>query len=70
VGAMVGSEKVKYEFGIEEKVEILDKLKPVIEYALLQTSPQNRDDLRQHSYEMCMKTLKNVRFSEPKGLFI
>lgn len=67
---MVGSEKVKYEFGTEEKTAILEKIKPVIEYALLQTSPQHRDDLRQHLYEMVLKILKNVKFSEPQGLFV
>lgn len=59
---------MKYEFGTEEKIEILEKIKPVVEYALSQTSPQNRDDLRQHLYEMIMKILKNVKISEPRGL--
>ncbi|MFP1649591.1 hypothetical protein [Enterococcus mundtii] len=70
VGEMLGSEETKYEFGTEEKIEILEKIKPVIEYALQQTSPQNRDDLRQHLYEIVMKILKNVKFSEPKGLLV
>lgn len=67
---MVGNEKVNYELGMEEKITIIEKIKPVIEYALQQTSPQNRDDLRQHLYEIVMKILKNVKFSEPRGLFI
>ncbi|WP_107936514.1 hypothetical protein LG296_20765 (plasmid) [Ureibacillus chungkukjangi] len=60
----------KYDFGTEEKIEILEKIKPIIEYALLQTSPQHRDDLRQHLYELTIKLLKNIKFSEPRGLFV
>ncbi|TKI67819.1 hypothetical protein FC756_12305 [Lysinibacillus mangiferihumi] len=49
--------------------EIIKKIKPMIEYGLLQTTPENRDDLRQHLYELSIKTLKNVRLMEPQGLF-
>ena len=48
---------------------ILEKIKPTIEYALLQTTPENRDDLRQHLYEKSVKTLKNVKLTNPKGMF-
>lgn len=48
----------------------MKKEKNVIEYALLQTSPQYREDLRQHLYEVVIKTIENVEFAEPKGLFI
>lgn len=50
--------------------EIVEKITPTIEYGLLQTTPEHREDLRQHLYEMSIKTLKNVRLTEPKGLFI
>ncbi|MFY3791225.1 hypothetical protein ACOQFO_05925 [Ureibacillus sp. MALMAid1270] len=37
--------------GTKEKNAIIQIIQPVIEYALLQTSPQHREDLRQHLYE-------------------
>ncbi|MGG2057730.1 hypothetical protein ABFY48_26080 [Lysinibacillus pakistanensis] len=61
--------KTNYKFGLEERNEIIKKEKNVIEFALLQTSQQHRDDLRQHLYEIVIKTLENVKFKEPKGLF-
>lgn len=55
----------------DEDIEvILEKIKPTIEYALLQTTSENRDDLRQHLYEKSVKTLKNVRMTSPKGMFL
>lgn len=56
-------------FNEKDIEEIIIKIKPTIEYGLLQTTPENRDDLRQHLYEMCIQTLKNIKLSEPKGLF-
>ena len=54
----------------DEDIEvILEKVKPTIEYALLQTTPGNREDLRQHLYEKSIKTLKNVKLTNPKGMF-
>lgn len=50
--------------------EIIKRIKPTIEYGLFQTTSENRDDLRQHLYEISIKTLKRVRMTEPKGLFI
>ena len=61
--------KTNYKFGLEERNEIIKKEKKVIEYALFQTSPQYREELRQHLYEITIKTLENVNFKEPKGLF-
>lgn len=61
--------KTNYKFGLEERNEIIKKEKKMIEYALLQTSPQYREELRQHLYEIIIKTLENVKFKEPKGLF-
>ena len=68
-GKMVSKVQGNFELRMEEKNKIIEKIKPVIEYALLQTNPQHRDDLRQHLYEMVMKILKNIEFSEPRGLF-
>lgn len=59
-----------YKLKTDEKKEIIKKEKNEIEYALLQTSPQHREDLRQHLYEVVIKTVENVEFVEPKGLFI
>ena len=59
-----------YKLKNEEKIEIVKKEKNAIEYALLQTIPQYREDLRQHLYEIVIKTIENVEFAEPKGLFI
>ncbi|RHW35790.1 hypothetical protein D1B33_11835 [Lysinibacillus yapensis] len=63
------NDHTKYQFQTEEKNELLEKMTPIIEHALLQTHPRNREDLRQHLYELMIKTLNNVRFSEPGGLF-
>jgi len=65
---MVCKVQSKNELGIEE-IAIIERIKPVIEYSLLQTSPQHREDLRQHLYEMVIKTLKNIQLKEPQGLF-
>lgn len=59
----------KYQFRMEEKIELLEMIDPIVERALLQTHPRNREDLRQHLYELSLKTLNNVRFTEPRGLF-
>lgn len=44
-------------------------IQPTIDFALLQTSTRNRDDLRQHLYEKSVKTLENMKLTEPKSLF-
>ena len=52
-----------------EVVQVLQRIEPVITYSLLQTRMENRDDLKQHLYEVTIKTLKNTDFAQPKGLF-
>ena len=52
-----------------EVVQVLQRIEPVITYSLRQTTMENRDDLKQHLYEVTIKTLKNTDFEKPKGLF-
>ena len=52
-----------------EVVQVLERVEPVITYSLRQTTVENRDDLKQHLYEVTIKTLKNTDFAQPKGLF-
>jgi hypothetical protein len=52
-----------------EVVQVLQRIEPVITYSLRQTKVENRDDLKQHLYEVTIKTLKNTNFAQPKGLF-
>ena len=52
-----------------EVVQVLQRIEPVITYSLRQTTRENRDDLKQHLYEVTIKTLKNTEFEKPKGLF-
>ena len=52
-----------------EVVQVLQRIEPVITYSLRQTTIENRDDLKQHLYEVTIKTLKNTDFEKPKGLF-
>lgn len=52
-----------------EVVQVLQRIEPVITYSLLQTRMENRDDLKQHLYEVTIKTLKHTDFGQPKGLF-
>ncbi|WP_339176111.1 hypothetical protein MKY51_06885 [Solibacillus sp. FSL R5-0691] len=52
-----------------EIVQVLKRLEPIISYSSLQTRMENRDDLKQHLYEVTIKTLKNTVFVQPKGLF-
>lgn len=55
-----------------DKIEValvLERIEPIITYSLQQTAKENRDDLKQHLYEVAIKTLKNTEFSKPKGLF-
>lgn len=52
-----------------EVVQVLQRIEPVIKYSLLQTRMENRDDLKQHLYEVSIKILKNTNFAQPKGLF-
>ena len=52
-----------------EVVQVLQRIEPVITYSLQQTTMENRDDLKQHLYEVTIKTLKNTKFAQPKGLF-
>ena len=56
-------------FDPNEIVQVLQRIEPVISYSLLQTRMDNRDDLKQHLYEVTIKTLKNTVFVQPKGLF-
>lgn len=56
-------------FEPNEVVQVLERIEPVITYSLLQTKIENRDDLKQHLYEITIKTLKNTDFAQPKGLF-
>lgn len=57
------------QFDTNEVVQVLQRIEPVITYSLLQTRMENRDDLKQHLYEVTIKILKNTNFSQPKGLF-
>ena len=52
-----------------EVVQVLQRIEPVITYSLRQTTRENRDDLKQHLYEVTIKTLKDTEFEKPKGLF-
>ena len=52
-----------------EVVQVLQRIEPVITYSLQQTTMENRDDLKQHLYEVTIKTIKNTKFAQPKGLF-
>lgn len=52
-----------------EIVQLLKRIEPVISYSSRQTRIENRDDLKQHLYEVTIKTLKNTVFVQPKGLF-
>ena len=55
-----------------DKIEValvLQRIEPIITYSLQQTTMENRGDLKQHLYEVTIKTLKNTEFSKPKGLF-
>lgn len=56
---------------VDERINevVLERIAPVIEFALTQTHQQNRDDLRQHLFEVVLKTLNNTEFSKPKGIF-
>lgn len=57
-------------FDEQEIEEIIKTIEPMINYALLQTSPKYRDELKQHLYELALKSLAKVKFKEPKSLFI
>lgn len=52
-----------------EITQVIKRMEPVISYSSLQTRMENRDDLKQHLYEVTIKTLKNTVFVQPKGLF-
>ena len=58
-----------YNFNTDDIVYLLQKVEPTINYSLLQTKSENRDDLKQHLYGVVIKTLKNTTFSRSKGLF-
>lgn len=44
-----------------EIIQVIKRMEPVISYSSLQTRMENRDDLKQHLYEVTIKTLK-IRF--------
>ena len=56
------------EMSVKDVARILDKTKQTVDYTLLQTSPENREDLKQHLYLVVLKTLQNNTFKEPRGL--
>ena len=57
-------------FDQKEIGEILTIIEPMINYALLQTKMKYREELKQHLYELSLKSLREVNFNEPKRLFI
>lgn len=57
-------------FDEKEVEEILTIIEPMINYALLQTKMKYREELKQHLYELSLKSLLKVDFHEPKSLFI
>lgn len=57
-------------FDEQEIEEILKIIEPTVNYALMQTSPKYREELKQHLFEMALKYLAKVPFKEPKSLFI
>lgn len=44
----------------EELEEVLESIEPYINYCLLQTSPENRSDLKQHLYYKSLHYLNNI----------
>ena len=57
-------------YDTNEVVQVLQRIEPVITYSLLQTRMENRDDLKQHLYEVTIKTLKDTDFAQPINLSV
>jgi hypothetical protein len=57
------------EWSEEEKLEMINQLRPKILKALKETNPQHRDDLEQDLIEFILKKLNDPSLDEIPGLF-
>jgi hypothetical protein len=53
----------------QEIEEIIELVLPIVKKALLQTSPQNRDDLQQEIYKFIIQKMKNKGFVDHIDFF-
>lgn len=55
---------------LDEIEDVLESLEPYINHCLMQTCPENRNDLKQHLYYKALYYLKNMELKLTIDLFV